>query len=48
MYEIKERTIVHFAATDATLIAYLPAHRMHECRCKGPLCANGIGNSVEV
>jgi len=48
MYEIKECTIVHFAATDATLIAYLPAHCMHECRCKGPLCANGIGNSVEV
>jgi len=30
------------------LIAYLPTHRIHECRCKGPLCADGIGNSVEV
>jgi len=40
--------IVHFAATDATCIAYLSAHRMHECRCKGPLCADGIVNSVEV
>jgi len=48
LYEIKECTIVHFAATDATLIAYLPAHCMHECRCKGPLCADGIGYSVEV
>jgi len=46
--EIKESTIVHFAATDATLIAYLPAHRMHESRCKGPLCANSIGYSVKV
>ena len=46
--EIKECTIVHSAATDATLITYLPAHHMHECRCKGPLCADGIGNSVEV
>ena len=43
LYEIKECKIVHFAAADATLIAYLAAHRMHECRCKGPLCADGIG-----
>ena len=48
LYEIKECTIVHFAATDATLTAYLPAHRMHEYRCKGPLCADSIGNSVGV
>jgi len=48
LYEIKECKIVHFAAADATLIAYLAAHRMHECRCKGPLCADGIGNSVDV
>jgi len=40
--------IVHFAAVDARLIAYLPAHRMHECRCKGPLFFDGIGNGVEV
>ena len=45
---IHECTIVHFATADATLIAYLPTHRMHECRCKGPLCADGIGSSVEV
>jgi len=53
---IHECTIVHFATADATLIAYLPTHRLHECRCKGPLCqlprpwlcANGIGNSVKV
>jgi len=48
LYEIKECTIVHFPAADATVIAYLSAHRMHESRCKGPLCADGIGNSVEV
>ena len=48
LYEIKECTIVHFAAADATLIAYLPTHNMHECRCKRQLCADSIGNSVEV
>jgi len=48
LYEMKECMIVHFAATDATLTTYLPAHRMHECRCKGSLCTDGIGNSVEV
>jgi len=48
LYEIKESTIVHFAATDAMLIAYVPALRMHESRCKGPLCADGIGYSVKV
>jgi len=41
LYGIKECTIVHFAAADAVLIAHLPvpAHRMHECRCKGLLRA---------
>ena len=48
LYEIKECTIVHFVTADAMLIAYLPAHCMHQCRCKEQLCADGIGNSVEV